>query len=77
MTKKQFLKALGKGIRSHRERAGLTQVALAKKVHVEPTYISVIENGRKEPSLALVRDIMSACGKNISDLIVFNTEETK
>lgn len=38
----------------------LTQVALAQRVNIEPTYLSAIENGRREPSLTLVKQISKA-----------------
>lgn len=47
----------GSTIRAHRRKSGLTQVALARRIGVEPTYLSAIENGRREPSLTLVREI--------------------
>lgn len=50
----------GNTIRTHRKKRGLTQVALAKKIGMESTYLSAIENGRREPSLTLVKQISRA-----------------
>jgi DNA-binding XRE family transcriptional regulator len=50
----------GEAIKTHREKARLTQVALARKVGIVPSYLSAIENDRKEPSLTLIRQIGSA-----------------
>ena len=50
----------GRTIKTYRQKRGLTQVALARRVHIEPTYLSAIENGRREPSLTLVKQIGKA-----------------
>ena len=50
----------GKAIRQFRKEAGLTQRALARMVDVTSTYISRLENGQAEPSIALVRKIARA-----------------
>lgn len=47
-------------IKTYRKKMGLTQVALARRVNIEPTYLSAIENGRREPSLTLVKQISKA-----------------
>ncbi len=44
----------GKTIKKYREKLAITQDALAKRIHITPTYLSAVENGRKEPSLALI-----------------------
>ncbi len=45
----------GHVIKEYRIMAGLDQIALAKKLRIAPTYISKIENGRKQPSFALLK----------------------
>ena len=52
----------GNTIRTYRKKKDLTQVELALRLGIEPTYLSAIENGRRDPSLTLVRQI----GKAIS-----------
>ncbi len=44
-------------IKKHREKLSFTQKKLAGLLDVTPTYISAVENGRKEPSLALLKGI--------------------
>lgn len=44
-------KAIGKRISLFRDRAGLTQVALAEKIGCTPQHISAIERGAKTPKL--------------------------
>lgn len=50
----------GSTIKSYRRKKGLTQVALARRIGIESTYLSAIENGRREPSLPLVKQISKA-----------------
>lgn len=38
----------------------MTQLALAEKLDVTPTYLSAVESGRREPSLPLVREACKA-----------------
>ena len=44
-------KAIGKRIKSAREKKGLTQEQLAEQVNLSPMHISVIERGNKLPRL--------------------------
>ena len=50
----------GRVIRKFRKDAGLTQRALARMVHVTPTYISRLENEASEPSIKLLKKIARA-----------------
>lgn len=43
-------KSVGRAIRVHRERAGLTQAVLAEAVGLTEQYIGVIERGARAPS---------------------------
>ncbi len=47
----------GRVIKAHRMRRGLTQEALARKADITVTYLSKVENARKEPSLPLLRKL--------------------
>lgn len=44
-------------VKESRKQANLTQQALAEKLGVTREHISAIENGRKEPSLTLLKKI--------------------
>ena len=48
---------LGSTIRSYRANKKMTQVQLAKKLDIEPTYLSAIETGKKDPSFGLIKKI--------------------
>jgi len=47
----------GRIIKKYREKTNTTQNQLAIKIGVTPTYVSALENNRKEPSIALLREI--------------------
>jgi transcriptional regulator with XRE-family HTH domain len=49
-------------IRKYRERFNITQKELSKDLNVTSTYLSAIENGRKEPSISLLRHVCKALG---------------
>lgn len=48
---------IGPTIKKYREHNNVTQLQLAEKVKVTPTYISALENNRKDPSLSLLNNI--------------------
>lgn len=50
-------KAIGKRIKSAREKKGLTQEQLAEEVNLSPMHISVIERGNKLPRLETLINI--------------------
>ena len=50
-------KAIGKRIKSAREKKGLTQEQLAEQVTLSPMHISVIERGNKLPRLETLINI--------------------
>lgn len=58
--KAEAMIGFGKVIKRFRRESGLTQRALAHMVGVTSTYISRLENGQAEPSIALVRRIARA-----------------
>ncbi|MEZ5170813.1 MAG: helix-turn-helix transcriptional regulator [Acidimicrobiia bacterium] len=53
-------------IRSARDAAGLTQAALAERLHTRQSVVSRWESGRDEPRLSTLARIMSACGLSLS-----------
>lgn len=52
----------GNAIKAYRTKEGLTQEALAKKLGIEPTYLSALERGRKDPSVALLKKTAKVLG---------------
>jgi transcriptional regulator with XRE-family HTH domain len=53
---------LGKAIKLVRTAAGMRQGAVAKQVGVSANYLSLIENGKREPSVSFLRKLASALG---------------
>ena len=58
----------GQNVRKRRTGKGLSQEALAEKADLDPTYISGIERGVRNPSLLSIVRIAKALGTNSADL---------
>ncbi len=52
-------------IQKTRQRAGLTQAALAQRVGTTQSAISRLENGRVRPSLETIERLAKACGATL------------
>ncbi len=55
-----------------RQQAGLTQQALAAAVNLSRVQVARLENGTRQPSLAMAQRLATALGKSLS---VFDTKE--
>ena len=62
------LAALGRNVRRQREAKEFTQEKLAEKSGLDPTYISDIERGRRNPGIKNVARLAKALGLSTSDL---------
>lgn len=60
--------ALGKAIRTLREKRGLSQESLAPKAGITPGTLSLIERGEANPTWGTVRGIAGALGVSVSQL---------
>ena len=60
---------MGHRIRYFRGRAGLTLEALGGSVGVAASYLSLLENGKREPRLTLLQGISEALGIQMADLL--------
>src|ERR1700750_2064065 len=56
------------GLRQHRQDAGMSLRALARKVGVSPSLISQIEHGKATPSVATLYAIVSELGVSLDEL---------
>jgi transcriptional regulator with XRE-family HTH domain len=65
----QGLNVLGLNVRKRREERELTQEALAERANLDPTYISGIERGMRNPSVLSVLRIAKALGVTTSKLM--------
>lgn len=77
--KEQFYKLVGAKVAYYRNLRGLTQKALAKKIHVNVSTLSRIERGKYNQgvSLAMLFDIAQGLNVDIAILVTFNEEEKK
>ena len=60
---------LGKELRKARTRAGLTQEELAFAAHVDRTYISMLENDKKSPTVDMLMRLCQSLGTTASQLL--------
>lgn len=65
---------IGKRIKKARKKMKLTQEALAEVIDKCPSYISYIENGKKNLSLETLVDIANALHVSSDELLSFNIE---
>lgn len=61
--------AFGKVLRRMRKRAALTQEQLGFDAELRRTYVSILELGQQQPSLASILKIAAALGCSASELI--------
>jgi transcriptional regulator with XRE-family HTH domain len=63
-----LLAALGRNVRHQREAKQFTQEKLAEKSGLDPTYISEIERGLRNPGIKNVARLAKALGLTTSEL---------
>ena len=63
-----ILAALGQNVRRRREARDLTQEKLAEKAGLDPTYISGIERGLRNPGIKNVARLAKALGLSTAEL---------
>jgi transcriptional regulator with XRE-family HTH domain len=63
-----ILTALGTNVRQHREAKQLTQERLAERAGLDPTYISGIERGLRNPGIKNVARLAKAPGLTTAQL---------
>lgn len=65
MKDEDFLKQLGQKIKQIRQSKGMSQVDVCSKLNMDKTYLSAIENGRQNPSVLTLKQILEAMGENV------------
>ncbi len=65
---------IGRRLRALRERAGLSQRMLAKKVEVTNSTISLIESGKVNPSVGALKRILEGIPVGLSEFFAFEPE---
>ena len=68
MKKNSVLVALGKNVRELREQKKLTQEALAERSGLDPSYISGIERGVRNPSILSLVRLANGLGCAVSEI---------
>ena len=63
------MNAVGRNLRRLRERAGLTQDALAERLHVTRQAVSSWETGRNQPDIETLTALAEALGADVRELI--------
>ena len=59
----------GKAVREARTTVGISQEELADRSGLHRTYISLLERGQRNPSLAVIEEISHALGISMVDLV--------
>jgi len=57
-------------IKEAREKAGLTQLEVAKKLNISDSFLSQLENGKRKLSLQMAINIAKALGMDPSDIFL-------
>jgi len=65
----EISKKLGQNMKRVRAKKKLSQGALARLLEVDKGYISNIENGKKNPTLATIQRLAEALGVSADELI--------
>lgn len=69
MNQQERLKSLGEAIRAARKAAGMTQMELATICGFDTTYISMLENGKRNPPFLTLCSISRALNKPLHMLL--------
>lgn len=68
VTRDPILASLGRNLRREREKKTLTQEKLAEIAELDPTYVSGIERGLRNPGIRNVAKLAKALGITTSQL---------
>ncbi|MDO5052393.1 MAG: helix-turn-helix domain-containing protein [Pseudoclavibacter sp.] len=60
---------LGRTVRFHRRRAGLTLAELGRRSGVQSSQLSLIENGKREPRISVLQQIAEALGVEMREML--------
>ena len=59
---------IGHKIKTKRRKAGVTQAALSKKLSISPSYLNLIESGKRKVSVDLLLKLANELNIEISDI---------
>ncbi|MDA3626157.1 cupin domain-containing protein [Saccharopolyspora sp. WRP15-2] len=63
------LETIGKRLRDHRKRSGMTLARAAEASGLSPAFISLLENGKSDASVGRLTQLATAYGMRASDLL--------
>lgn len=63
---------IGEVLKRLRKIYGYTALELSASLNISPSYLSEIENGKKQPSLEILKKIANAYGIRLSSLILLS-----
>jgi len=69
MARPTLSRSFGIVVREHRLRAGLSQETLAARAKVHPTYVGLVERGKRRPSLDSAQRLANGLATKLSVLI--------
>jgi len=69
MPRPTISRAFGTVLREYRLKAGLSQEALAYRAGVHPTYVGLVERGKRRPSLDSAQRLSRGLGIRLSSLV--------
>lgn len=61
----------GQRVRKFRKQKGLTQEKLAERTGIDYSYLNLIENGKRNPSLKVMAKLSRILGVRLEDLLHF------
>lgn len=61
----------GQRVRKLRKQKGLTQEKLAERAGIDYSYLNLIENGKRNPSLKVMAKLSRILGVRLGDLLRF------
>lgn len=64
-----YSKKLGENLKKIRTRKGVTQIEIAKKLAVNRSFVSNIENGKTNPTLSTITNLANALGVPVNELL--------
>ena len=72
-----ILKIIGHNIRELRKQSHMRQIDLAVMVGIDCSYLSAIENGKRNPSILLLQNIATVLNVSAKELLSENMSDIK
>ncbi len=69
MARETLEKSLGIVVREYRTRLGVSQEQLAFRARLHRTYVSLLERGKRNPSLRVLATLAPVLGTTLTDLV--------